>query len=65
MSTHLHKAMTYRHPITKARAMIFPIWGTDKFYLDLFPYKSKQGKLIIEGHRSECIDWLKANGFNA
>jgi hypothetical protein len=65
MQTHLHKAPTYRHPITKARAMIFPVWGTDNFYLDVFPYKSKSGKLVCEGHRSECIEWLKSNGYNA
>jgi len=65
MKQYLHKLPAYRHPTTKYRAVISPVWGTNKFCLDVFPYKSKSGRLVCEGHRSECINWLKANGYNA
>lgn len=60
---HLHKLPTYRHPDSKARAVLSPIYGTDKYSLDVFAYKSRTGRIVCEGYRSACISWLKANGY--
>ena len=63
MKPYLHKAPTFRHPKTKARAMLFPVFGTDKYSLSVFPYKSQTGRDVCMGHYSTCNDWLKANGY--
>jgi len=60
---HLHKLPTYRHSITKQRAIVAPIWGTDKYTMDIYDYKSRYGREVFAGHKSTVMEFLKDMGF--
>ena len=60
---YLHQLPTFRHSKTKSRAVLSPIFGTTKFYLDVFKYKKRDGVLVCMGHKSECMFWLENNGY--
>jgi hypothetical protein len=59
----LHQLPTFRHPTSKSRAVLSPIFGTSKFYLDVFKYKKRDGVTVCMGHKSECMYWLEIYGY--
>ena len=62
MKPYLHKAPTFRHPKTKARAMVFPIFGTDKYsFLErLFP----SGYYLVQCYKgSELHDKIRCDDY--
>jgi hypothetical protein len=61
--TYVHQLPAFRHPTTKSRAILSPVFGTNNFCVALFLYKKRDGRLVCDGHKSECMDWLKNNGF--
>jgi hypothetical protein len=60
---HLHKLPVYRHPVTRARAVMSPIWGSAGYTVDVYPYKARTGNQVFMGLKDAAIAWIRANGY--
>ena len=60
---YLHKLPTYRHPVTKARAVLSPVFGTYNYAVDLFVYRQRYGREVFMGCKSSCLEYIAAMGF--
>ena len=61
---HVHKLPTYRHPVTRCRAIVSHVWGTkNTFSIDVFDYKKRLGVCVLTAHKAEIEGYLVARGY--
>ena len=59
----LHKLPVFRHRITKQRAVLSPVFGTDRYVVDFFDHRQRYGREVFMGHKSTCLEFTADMGF--
>ena len=63
---YLHKLPSYRHPVTKARAIVGHAHGTrNTVSIDVFPYRSRIGGNVAFLLAPDVKPWLISHGYLA